>query len=371
MNRRGRPRTSQVASERNKSTRCTCMRLTAQSPGTPTPANRQDAESDDELAGADVDETRDVTPQEFEDAATPAQDSAADEEEESSPNIVQPIPRRRGRGGRRGGMRSHLDTPEPGDDDASENGTPQRRKRGRPGGWRGGRGRKSNIGPSHVTRVPIDKEGNTLPVVDDELQVPEDPEGETKVNKSGHLLGDREYRVRTFTISGRDDRLYMLSTEPARCTGFRDSYLFFTKHPKLFKIIVGEEEKKDLIARDIIPNSYKGRAIGVVTAHSVFREFGAKIVVGGRKVIDDYYVEQARANGDVEGELVDPNDRIPAPGEDYNRNQYVAWFGASNVYHNQSQGGPVPGGGKPGLIGKRRNNVTVGNWQFLHAREAR
>jgi len=32
--------------------------------------------------------------------------------------------------------------------------------------------------------------------------------------------------------------LYMLSTEPARCIGFRDSYLFFQKHKLLYKIII-------------------------------------------------------------------------------------------------------------------------------------
>ena len=160
----------------------------------------------------------------------------------------------------------------------------------------------------------------------------------------------------------------MLSTEPARCCGFRDSYLFFTKHPKLYKVVVGEEEKKDLIDRDILPNSYKGRNIGVVSARSVFREFGARIIVGGRKVVDDYKVTEARERGDVEGELADPADMIPDNRDDYNRNRYVAWFGASEVYRTQAQGAAPAG--KPSQIGKRRTNITVGNWQYMHAREA-
>ncbi len=99
-------------------------------------------------------------------------------------------------------------------------------------------------------------------VEDDEAVIPEDPDGEKKVDKDGNLLGGREYRVRTFTILNRKKRLYMLSTEPARCCGFRDSYLFFTKHSKLHKVIIEEDEKMDLISRDVIPHSYKGRAIG-------------------------------------------------------------------------------------------------------------
>jgi chromatin structure-remodeling complex protein RSC7 len=205
-----------------------------------------------------------------------------------------------------------------------------------------------------------------MDVVNDEVALPEDSEGEEKVDKLGNLHGGRDYRVRVFTVKNRGDRLYMLSTEPARCCGFRDSYLFFTKHLKLHKVIVEDDEKMDLIARDIIPHSYKGRSIGVVTARSVFREFGARIIIGGKKIIDDYYVQEARDRGDVEGELADPNDKLPAEGEEYNKNQYVAWHGASAVYH---QTGPIiaPGQGAPG---KRKVAITSANWQLEHARAA-
>lgn len=249
--------------------------------------------------------------------------------------------------------------------------TPQRdpndppRRRGR-GGWRGRGGRK---GASYQpTQQSIDKEGNMVDIIDDEVALPEDAEGETKVDKNGHLQGGREYRCRTFTVAGRGDRLYMLSTEPARCVGFRDSYLFFTKHKRLYKIIVDDDEKRDMIDRDIIPHSYKGRAIGIVTARSVFREFGALIIVGGRKIIDDYEVAKARAEGVVEGEIADPNDKF-VEGEDYNKNQYVAWHGASAVYHSGAPSVPMQNGKVD--IKKRRVNVTDINWQFEHAREAR
>ena len=253
-------------------------------------------------------------------------------------------------------------------DAASDVATPKRR-----GGFRGNRGgrwSKPRGGPSHTTQVPIDKEGNMLDVIDDEVDTPEDPEGETKVDKMGTLQDGREYRVRIFTILGRGKRQYMLSTEPARCIGFRDSYLFFQKHKLLYKIIIDDDEKRDLIERDVIPHSYKGRAIGVVTARSVFREFGAKIVIAGKKVTDDYYVQAARARGDVEGELACPDDVLPLPGQPYNRNQYVAWHGASAVYHSGAPSVPLPSGkvveGK-----KRKIAVTSDNWMLEHAREAR
>lgn len=242
---------------------------------------------------------------------------------------------------------------------------PPRRGRGRGrGGWRGrGRGGRNATPTTQV----IDKDGNTLAIVDDEVELPEDPEGEKKVDKNGNLQGGREYRCRTFTIQGRGDRLYMLSTEPARCVGFRDSYLFFTKHKRLFKIIVGDDEKKDMIEREIIPHSYKGRSIGVVTARSVFREFGALIVVGGRRIIDDYEVAKAREEGVTEGEIADPND-VFDPSQPYNKNQYVAWFGASSVYHQAGPSVPLENARAPT---KKRVAVNNVNWQLEHALECR
>lgn len=262
---------------------------------------------------------------------------------------------------RRAGRPPRIDRDTP---DASDKGTP--RKRGSRGGPRGsGYGRWGKLrGPGHISQARTD-------VHNDEVDVPEDPDGETKVDKSGNFLEGREYRVRVFTIIGKENRLYMLSTEPARCIGFRDSYLFFQKHPNLYKIILDDEAKRDLIARDLIPHSYKGRAIGVVTARSVFREFGAKIVIGGRKITDDYQVAAAKANGDVEGELAVPDDQIPAGGKQvYDRNQYVAWHGASSVYHTGQPSIPFVNGKGPDSK-KRKIIITGDNWMFEHAQAAR
>jgi chromatin structure-remodeling complex protein RSC7 len=306
-------------------------------------------------------------PEEEENAADDA-DAEEAPSEKSSPPPVQIIPRKKRLGRPPKNRPPDWDSPRVNDDGVqSENTTPMKRKRGRPpgGGGQRGRPRGSFYAP---TRVAVDKEGTMMDVVNDEVDVPEDPDGETKVDKNGNLLGGREYRVRTFTVMNRQKRLYMLSTEPARCCGFRDSYLFFTKHPRLYKVIIGEDEKRDLIDRDVIPHSYKGRSIGVVTARSVFREFGARIVVGGKRITDDYNVVEAKARGDVEGELVDPHDRLPAEGEEYNRNQYVAWHGASAVYHTNLPSVPITNG-KP--LPKRRIQITSANWQFEHARAAR
>ncbi|KAL2866743.1 chromatin remodelling complex Rsc7/Swp82 subunit-domain-containing protein [Aspergillus lucknowensis] len=341
----------------------------------------EEAEGEDEDGGE-----RETSPKE-EDAATPAQPEPVPEEEATEtpaqdsnppsrpdtpthigPGRVSAIPRKRRIGRPPKNRPPDWDAPVDGSAPQIHVSTPVKRRRGRPAasGGRWGRSR----GPSHVTQVPIDKEGNMMDVIDDEVALPDDPEGETKVDKNGILKGDREYRVRTFTILNRGDRQYMLSTEPARCIGFRDSYLFFQKHKLLYKIIIDDDAKRDLIERDIIPHSYKGRAIGVVTARSVFREFGAKIIVGGRKVVDDYNAQAARERGDVDGELAVPEDKLPPPGEPYNKNQYVAWHGASSVYHTTTPSVPIPGTGKAVDSKKRKVTVTGDNWMLEHAREA-
>jgi chromatin structure-remodeling complex protein RSC7 len=296
---------------------------------------------------------------------TPAQES----EPPSAPASPQPepIPRKRRLGRPPKVKPPDWDAPEETEKDNSELATPAKKRRG--GGFgRGGRGARRG-GPSHVTQQPVDKEGNMMDVINDEVELPEDPEGETKVDKLGRLQGGREYRCRTFTVLGRGERLYMLSTEPARCVGFRDSYLFFNKHKRLYKIIIDEDEKRDMIEREIIPHSYKGRAIGIVTARSVFREFGAQIIVGGKRIIDDYEVQKAKMDGVIEGELADPNDLVKT-GEAYNKNQYVAWHGASSVYHSGAPTVPLQSG-KPMDNKKRRVIVNDTNWMLEHCLEAR
>ncbi|TGZ84308.1 hypothetical protein EX30DRAFT_362215 [Ascodesmis nigricans] len=321
-----------------------------------------------------IDDSRGTTPVDGTDASTPLDDGSAP----ATPlPTASTLKRKRGRQPR--GFTDEASTPFR-DEDGNGSDTSQAavvstpsvttsvrgKRRGRPPAT--ARSARNRGGPSHYTAVPLDKDGNPQTVENDEIVLPEDPAGEQKVDKNGYLKGGREYRCRTFTLLGRGDRLYMLSTEPARCIGFRDSYLFFQKHKQLYKIIVDEDEKYDMIHRDLIPHSYKGRAIGVVTARSVFREFGARMIVGGRRVTDDYFEQAARDSGAVEGEIAEPGDKLPPPGEEYNRNQYVAWHGASSVYHTGQPS--VPSAAAAQAQRKKKIVVTETNWMLEHARAA-
>lgn len=192
------------------------------------------------------------------------------------------------------------------------------------------RGRKPKI--PRPDDVFYDDKGNEIDVKNDEVVVEdEDPKGVAKIDENGFLQGDRQFRIKTFTLLGKGDRQYMVSTEPARLVGFRDSYLLFKTHLTLFKKVCTHDEKMDLINRHLIPTSYKGRSVNLVTARSIFREFGARMIVGGKKVVDDFWEDKAIERGDVSGEYADPEEasNMKAPS-------YVA--GDHNPYQAQATG---------------------------------
>ena len=135
---------------------------------------------------------------------------------------------------------------------------------------------------------------------DENAPVEVDAAGETKVTPSGYLAGGREYALKTFTIIGHGEKLFMLATEVARLTGYRDSYLFFLRNRTLRKVVTTQTEKEDLISQEVIPFSYRSRQISVVTARSVFIQFGHRVILNSQRVRDDYYEERARKDHHVE-----------------------------------------------------------------------
>ena len=102
----------------------------------------------------------------------------------------------------------------------------------------------------------------------------------------------------------------MLATECARVLVYRDSYLLFNKNRSLHKIIANQVEKDHLINEGILPYSYRSRQIAMVTARSMFRQFGARIITNGRRVRDDYWEFKARKQGFTEDDLA--SDKRPA-----------------------------------------------------------
>ncbi|KAF2153114.1 hypothetical protein K461DRAFT_267753 [Myriangium duriaei CBS 260.36] len=156
--------------------------------------------------------------------------------------------------------------------------------------------------PPVVKALPTVRDHTTdqlNPEGDEYIPRERDDAGEKKVDLNGYLI-DREYRLRTFTVPNRGDKLFMLATECARVLGYRDSYLLFNKNRSLFKIIANQEEKDNLISQDVLPYSYRSRQIAIVTARSMFRQFGSRVIVNGRRVRDDYWEGKARKQGFTE-----------------------------------------------------------------------
>jgi chromatin structure-remodeling complex protein RSC7 len=186
-----------------------------------------------------------------------------------------------------------------------------------------------------------------------------DEAGEKKVQANGQLNGGREYRCRTFLVPHRGDKLFMLATECARVLGYRDSYLLFNKNRSLYKIIANQVEKDDLVAQEILPFSYRSRQIAIVTARSMFRQFGSRVIVNGRRVRDDYWETKARKQGFTEADLAGEK----RPGASKAReaaaeaSQSSGMLGGPHgeiVYSNTPAqfGGPPPTQlGQPGMLG--------------------
>jgi Chromatin remodelling complex Rsc7/Swp82 subunit len=130
-----------------------------------------------------------------------------------------------------------------------------------------------------------------------------DEAGEKKVDELGYPQGGRTFKCRTFTVPERGQKLFMLATECARVLNYRDSYLLFNKNRSLFKIIATQPEKDHLISQEILPYSYRSRQIAIVTAKSMFRQFGSRVIVHGRRVRDDYWESKAKKQGFTEDDL--------------------------------------------------------------------
>ncbi|KAI7871189.1 chromatin remodelling complex Rsc7/Swp82 subunit-domain-containing protein [Spinellus fusiger] len=121
-----------------------------------------------------------------------------------------------------------------------------------------------------------------------------DKAGEKKVDRHGYLLQGRKYAVSTFTLPLRGEQLLMLAMDPAKALGYRDSYLFFHKNPLLERVRISEEEKQYLVKERLLVTWFRNRDVAVVTARSVFKCFGSRIVKRGRRLKDDYFESKAR-----------------------------------------------------------------------------
>ncbi|KPM37165.1 hypothetical protein AK830_g9382 [Neonectria ditissima] len=121
--------------------------------------------------------------------------------------------------------------------------------------------------------------------------------GEGKIMPNGVLLGDREYKCKTFWLPSRGNRLFMLAGDCASMLGYTHLRTLYVTYKAPLKIILSEAEKDILFQKAILPSktaddrrlSLPDGQVAVVTARSVFRRFGSKAIVNGKKDQDDYW----------------------------------------------------------------------------------
>ncbi|KAK4695563.1 chromatin structure-remodeling complex protein RSC7, partial [Lecanoromycetidae sp. Uapishka_2] len=182
-----------------------------------------------------------------------------------------------------------------------------------------------------------------------------DEDGDRKVSPTGEPLGGRHFKMRTFYVANRGEKRFMLATECARVLNYRDSYLLFNKNRSLHKIIATQAEKDELIQQEILPYSYRSRQIAIVTAKSMFRQFGARVIEGGRRVRDDYWESKAVKQGFTEEDMAGDK----RPGATKAREATAALENANNPIN------PAAYGQRPDVI--YDSNATMQSPSHPHA----
>ncbi|KAI5480214.1 chromatin structure-remodeling complex protein RSC7 [Pseudohyphozyma bogoriensis] len=132
--------------------------------------------------------------------------------------------------------------------------------------------------------------GQTYTIIDDEIILPEDERGEAKIDADGNLLGGRAFKVATFTspLRPNPNKLYMLSIDAARASGFRDSLYFFRRNPLIHKLSCNQAEKDRLIELGKLSTNLKSRAVTMVSAKNCFKVMGAQFVLNEDKALQEH-----------------------------------------------------------------------------------
>ncbi|KAF8208205.1 chromatin remodelling complex Rsc7/Swp82 subunit-domain-containing protein [Mycena galopus ATCC 62051] len=190
-------------------------------------------------------------------------------------------------------------------------------------------------------------QGKAYVIEGDEFVTEDDPKGDEKIDKWGNLLGGRRFKAATFILPGRHaERRYLLAIDAARTSGFRDSLYYFRRNPLALKQNATQPEKDYLIAQGKLGSHLRTRSVTLVTARSAFKLHGAKMIIDGKWVVDDYYEEKSLEEitarglkaGDPVGDLPDPN-ALHHSNEPLNLNAANAANAAKN-----DRGGGVPMG---------------------------
>ncbi|KAG2171671.1 hypothetical protein INT43_008051 [Umbelopsis isabellina] len=113
--------------------------------------------------------------------------------------------------------------------------------------------------------------------------------GESRVDRDGHLLGGREYKIPAFSMPSRGDELLMLGKDVVALLNMRDSFVLVNKNPLVVKVDATQTDKNYLIEHGYLRSTFRTRDITIVSARSIFKTFGHRVVKRGRRGRDDYF----------------------------------------------------------------------------------
>jgi chromatin structure-remodeling complex protein RSC7 len=74
--------------------------------------------------------------------------------------------------------------------------------------------------------------------------------------------------------------MYMLATDAARTSGFRDSLYYFRRNPLAFKLNATQPEKEFLIEIGKLGSHLRTCSVTLITVCSAFKLHGSKTLIG-------------------------------------------------------------------------------------------
>lgn len=122
------------------------------------------------------------------------------------------------------------------------------------------------------------------------LEAKLDRAGEQKIDLFGELKGKRAYRCQSFELLDRGPIRFMLALESLVILGYEDTNSLFEKNKSLLGVTATYRDKEYMVDLDIIPDAFISAEVILVTARSMFRQFGSRLIVNGQVGRDDYWV---------------------------------------------------------------------------------
>ena len=93
----------------------------------------------------------------------------------------------------------------------------------------------------------------------------------------------------TFTLEDHGEENLVLAMEPSKLLGYRDSHILFQKHSQLKRVRITDDERQHLIDTGLLITRFKNPEVAVVTARSLYKTFGHRVIVNGQRIKDDYF----------------------------------------------------------------------------------